>query len=172
LLRFLLCGQQRRIIRDGDWLRFTREPRTEPAKDIVHDRFCVRDLLIVREPTRLESNVTEFVDVDTSSLRAALTVADILVVPVLPATFDVWSLDPPQELIHEAREINRPLRAIVILNAADAQGRDNEEPAAIIRDKEGFDTSLIRLCGAKRFEMPRPPVFRCLRIDLQTKSHE
>jgi chromosome partitioning protein len=30
---------------------------------------------------------------DTSSLRAALTVADVLVVPVMPATFDVWSLD-------------------------------------------------------------------------------
>jgi chromosome partitioning protein len=76
---------------------------------------------------------------DTSSLRAALTVADILVVPVLPATFDVWSLDPVQELIQEAREINRSLRAIAILNAADAQGRDNEEAAAIIRDKEGFE---------------------------------
>ena len=37
-----------------------------------------------------------FIDVggrDTSSLRAALTVADVLVVPV-PATFDVCSLDP------------------------------------------------------------------------------
>ena len=36
---------------------------------------------------------------DTASLRAALTVADILVVPVLPATFDVWSLDPLSDLI-------------------------------------------------------------------------
>ena len=76
---------------------------------------------------------------DTSSLRAALTVADTLIVPVLPATFDVWSLDPVQELIQEAREINTSLRAIVILNAADAQGRDNEEAAAIIREKEEFE---------------------------------
>ena len=76
---------------------------------------------------------------DTASLRAALTVADILVVPVLPATFDVWSLDPLQELIQEAREINTELRTIVVLNAADPFGKDNEEAAAIIREKEGFD---------------------------------
>ena len=67
------------------------------------------------------------------------TVADVLVIPVLPATFDVWSLDPLQELIQEAREINSSLRSVAILNAADAQGRDNEEAAAIIREKEGFE---------------------------------
>ncbi|HTU44023.1 MAG TPA: AAA family ATPase [Bryobacteraceae bacterium] len=76
---------------------------------------------------------------DTSSLRAALRIADILIVPVLPATFDVWLLDPVQELIQEAQEINSSLRAVVILNAADAQGRDNDEAAAIIRDKDGFE---------------------------------
>jgi len=76
---------------------------------------------------------------DTSSLRAALTVADVFVVPVLPATFDVWSLDPLQELIQEAREINTELRTIVVLNAADPFGKDNDEAAAIIREKESFD---------------------------------
>jgi len=76
---------------------------------------------------------------DTASLRAALTVADVLVVPVLPATFDVWSLDPVQELIEEAREINSELYTIVVLNAADPFGKDNDEAAAIIREKRGFD---------------------------------
>ena len=76
---------------------------------------------------------------DTSSLRAALTVANVLVVPIMPATFDVWSLDPLQDLILEAREINPELRTIVILNAADPFGKDNDEAAAIIREKEGFE---------------------------------
>jgi chromosome partitioning protein len=76
---------------------------------------------------------------DTSSLRAALTIADALVVPVLPATFDVWSLDPLQELIREAREINTELRAFVLLNAADPFGKNNDEAAAIIRAKEEFE---------------------------------
>jgi len=76
---------------------------------------------------------------DSSSLRAALTVSDVLVVPVLPATFDVWSLDPLQELIQEAREINTELRTIVVLNAADPFGKDNDEAAVIIREKEYFE---------------------------------
>ena len=76
---------------------------------------------------------------DTASLRAALTVAGVLVVPVLPATFDMWSLDPLQNLILEAREINPELRTIVILNAADPFGKDNDEAAAIIREKEGLE---------------------------------
>ncbi len=76
---------------------------------------------------------------DTASLRAALTVADILIVPVLPATFDVWSLEPLDDLIQEAREINSELSVLAVLNAADAQGRDNEEAAAIVREKPGFE---------------------------------
>ena len=72
-------------------------------------------------------------------MRAALTVADVLVVPVLPATFEIWSLDPLQELVQEAREINSHLHVIAVLNAADAFGRDNEEAAAIIREKDDFE---------------------------------
>lgn len=76
---------------------------------------------------------------DTSSLRAALTVANILAVPVLPASFDVWSLEPLRDLIVEAKQINTELSVLALLNAADAQGRDNDEAAAIIREKDGFE---------------------------------
>ena len=75
---------------------------------------------------------------DTSSLRAALTVADTLVVPVLPASFDVWSLEPLQDLIIAATQINTDLSVLALLNAADAQGRDNEEAGAVIRE-HGFN---------------------------------
>jgi chromosome partitioning protein len=88
---------------------------------------------------------------DTSSLRAALTVADVVVVPVMPATFDVWSLDPLQELIQEAREINSELRTIVVLNAADPFGKDNDEAAAIIREKGEFKYFLHPIVRRKVF---------------------
>jgi chromosome partitioning protein len=97
---------------------------------------------------------------DTASLRAALTVADVLVVPVLPATFDVWSLDPLQELIQEAREINTELRTIVVLNAADPLGKDNDEAAAIICEKEGFDYFPHPIVRRKVFRNAALPVFR------------
>jgi chromosome partitioning protein len=97
---------------------------------------------------------------DTASLRAALTVADILVVPVFPATFDIWSLEQLEELIHEAWEINHGLSVIAVLNAADWQGKDNEEAGTIIREA-ALNTSSIQSCGAKRSETPRLPGSQC-----------
>ena len=70
---------------------------------------------------------------DTGSLRAALTVAHIVLIPVQPRSFDLWGVDQTTELIIEAREINELLRAVVVLNAADPQGRDNEEAAVLLR---------------------------------------
>jgi chromosome partitioning protein len=98
----------------------------------------------IRTQVRLLRSKYEYIIVDvggrdTASLRAALTVADILIVPVLPATFDVWSLEPLEDLIEEARQINSGLSVLAILNAADAKGRDNEEAAVIIREKPGFE---------------------------------
>src|SRR5919202_3535214 len=47
---------------------------------------------------------------DTGSLRAALTVAPTLLIPVQPRSFDIWALDAMAALIAEAREINPELR--------------------------------------------------------------
>ncbi|MDR3798416.1 MAG: AAA family ATPase [Terracidiphilus sp.] len=76
---------------------------------------------------------------DTGSLRAALTVADVVLVPVQPRSFDLWGVDQTAELIREAREINENLRAISVINAADAQGKDNEAAAQALREIEGIE---------------------------------
>lgn len=84
---------------------------------------------------------------DTGSLRAALTVADTLLVPVQPRSFDVWALDQVATLVAEAREINEGLRAVAILNGADSQGGDNEAALQMIGDIEGIEvlpTSIVR----------------------------
>ena len=62
---------------------------------------------------------------DTGSLRAALTVANAVLIPVQPRSFDIWAVGQIAELVREAREINDTLRALVVLNAADPQGHDN-----------------------------------------------
>src|SRR3546814_7205472 len=76
---------------------------------------------------------------DTGSLRAALTVADTLLVPVQPRSFDVWALDQVATLVAEAREINEGLRAVAILNGADPQGGDTEAALQMIGDIEGME---------------------------------
>ena len=77
----------------------------------------------------------------------ALTVADTLLVPVQPRSFDVWALDQVAALVAEAREINEGLRAVAILNGADPQGGDNEAALQMIGDIEGIEvlsTSIVR----------------------------
>ena len=84
---------------------------------------------------------------DTGSLRAALTVADTLLVPVQPRSFDVWALDQISALVAEAREINEGLRAVAVLNGAAAQGADNEAALEMIGDIDGIEvlpTSIVR----------------------------
>jgi chromosome partitioning protein len=80
---------------------------------------------------------------DTSGLRAALTVADVAVVPFQPRSFDIWTLEKVAELIAEARSINPGLRAVAILNFADPQGADNAAAAEALNG-----TNAIRFLDA------------------------
>src|SRR3546814_10283293 len=76
---------------------------------------------------------------DTGSLRAALTVADTLLVPVQPRSFDVWALDQVAALVAEARESNEGLRAVAVLHGADAHGDANAAPFAMNSPIEGIE---------------------------------
>src|SRR3954453_23371794 len=76
---------------------------------------------------------------DTGSLRAALTVANTILIPVQPRTFDLWAIDDIAALIVEAREINEQLRALAILNAADAQGSDNQSAAQTLAEARDLE---------------------------------
>jgi chromosome partitioning protein len=69
---------------------------------------------------------------DTGSLRAALTVSDLVLIPVQPRSFDLWAIDTMIDLLQEAREVNEKLRAVSVLNAGDAQGKDNESAAELL----------------------------------------
>jgi len=76
---------------------------------------------------------------DTTSQRAALTVADKLIVPFVPRSFDVWTLEKVASLVDEMRAANALLKAYVFLNRADPQGRDNDEAADLLREAVGLE---------------------------------
>lgn len=76
---------------------------------------------------------------DTTSQRAALTVADKLIVPFVPRSFDVWTLEKVANLVEEMRAANPRLQAYVFLNRADPQGRDNDEAAELLREAGGLE---------------------------------
>ena len=88
---------------------------------------------------------------DTTSQRAALTVADVLLIPFVPRSFDIWTLDKVGELVGEMRIANPALRAYVFLNRADPRGRDNNEAAAALRETDGLEFMTTPLGTRKAF---------------------
>ena len=88
---------------------------------------------------------------DTGSLRAALTVTETLVIPVQPRSFDIWAVDQMAELVAEAREINGRLHALVMLNAARRQGRDNEDAIAALKEVPGLEVLDVVIGRRKAF---------------------
>jgi chromosome partitioning protein len=71
---------------------------------------------------------------DSTALRAALILSDVLVVPFAPRSLDVWALADINNLIQEARAVRDGLRVIAMLNNADPQGHDNDDAAAAVAD--------------------------------------
>ena len=71
---------------------------------------------------------------DTTSQRAALSVADVLLVPFVPRSFDVWTLEKVSGLVGEMRAANPSLTAYAFLNRADPRGQDNDEAAEAMKD--------------------------------------
>jgi chromosome partitioning protein len=71
---------------------------------------------------------------DTTSQRAAMTVSDLYLVPFVPRSFDVWTLERVVKLIEEMRPANPALQAYAFLNRADQAGNDNVEAAEYLRD--------------------------------------
>lgn len=88
---------------------------------------------------------------DTTSQRAALTVAEVLLVPFVPRSFDVWTLEKVSELAGEMRLANPDLQAYVFINRADPAGRDNEEAAEALRDTDGLTFIATPLGTRKAF---------------------
>lgn len=74
---------------------------------------------------------------DSTALRAGLMLADRVVVPFFPRSYDVWALEDMAELVAEARAV-RDIDAVVVLNAADPAGKDNAEAVEAVEDIAGL----------------------------------
>lgn len=78
---------------------------------------------------------------DSTALRAALVLSDVLLVPFQPRSYDVWALNDIAILVDEARSVRDGLRAFAILNCADPgeSSTDNIEAAEAVADVPQFE---------------------------------
>ena len=64
---------------------------------------------------------------DSSALRAAMAVSDLVLVPFAPRSLDVWALSDMDALVAEVRLYNPSLIARAMLSCADSTGHDNRD---------------------------------------------
>ena len=75
---------------------------------------------------------------DTASLRAALTVSDIFLVPFQPKSFDIWTAKKVAQLADEATTLNPKLKTYAFINCAISRGTDNEDAKKILAHIQGM----------------------------------
>jgi chromosome partitioning protein len=71
---------------------------------------------------------------DSSALRSALSLTDVLIVPFAPRSLDVWALSDISNLIQETQDIRGEFPVYAVLNNADATGNDNTEAIEALED--------------------------------------
>jgi chromosome partitioning protein len=78
---------------------------------------------------------------DSTALRAALILSDVLLVPFAPRSYDVWALEDMAGLVDEASSVRDGLRCYAVLNQADPgdQSTDNMDAAAAVAEVAQFD---------------------------------
>jgi len=129
--------------------------RTEEMEDpgftcIRLDGKAVRDQ-VQRLEEKYDDIIIDTGGRDTNSQRAALTIADLLLVPFGPRSLDLWTLDRVEELIGNARTINPDLRAYAFINRADHQGSYNEETREVLEDSDRLEFVSQTLGNRKSF---------------------
>jgi len=69
---------------------------------------------------------------DSTTQRAALTIADVYLVPFVPRPPDLWTFDLVRELIAKAQQVNPALRAYLFVTRADSQSLKSEGSGLVL----------------------------------------
>jgi chromosome partitioning protein len=73
---------------------------------------------------------------DSTAMRAALMLADTVLIPFLPRSVDLWAMTDMAEIIGEAKSMRDGMRIFAVLNGADPRGSDNDDAAEAVSSYE------------------------------------
>ncbi|GJE78070.1 AAA family ATPase [Methylorubrum suomiense] len=90
---------------------------------------------------------------DTGALRAALMLADKVVVPFAPMSFDLWAMHDMAQVITDISAERDGLLALAVMNQAEPRERsaDNHEAQEAVRQIEAFRLLDAQLVKRKAF---------------------
>lgn len=122
----------------GDWT----DHRTGLGIDTPWTTIRLKANAVRTEVLKLSKNYDDIIidcgGRDTASLRAALTVSNIFLVPFQPKSFDIWTAAKVSQLVEEAKSINEKLITYAFINCAGSRGCDNQDAINILAKAEGL----------------------------------
>ena len=112
--------------------------RDEALENKAYTAIKLNGKAIAKELPTLASKFDDIIiDVgghDSISQRASLTVADLLLIPVFPSSFDTWVIESVNTLVSDALLVNPKLKAYCFLSRADTSGNQNDDTSEILVD--------------------------------------
>ena len=125
------------------------QPRIDSTQKILDKRILNSGVVIRNE---LQSLIPRYQDIiidaggaDNETLRAAMTLAEVFVLPLMTSAFDIWTIDVMNNLVCEARQINPNLIAKALYNKVATQ------PSTAKKEISESDEILEDFSGLKRF---------------------
>lgn len=109
---------------------------------------------VARQAEKWDTIVIDVGGFDSTSMRMALSICDLLIVPFQPRTFDTWALSQMSTLIDEIRTVRKgDFPAYAILNCADpsSTSSDNKEAIAALSEYPNLRYLDCPLCRRKAF---------------------
>jgi len=122
-----------------------------PETDLTFVTVCMAGKAIYSNLLRMKEDYDDIiVDTggrDTTSQRAAISVADVLILPFKPSSIDIWTMVPIKDILDEC--LNPRLKVYAVISQADAKGKDNEEAIGILNDFQNV-TILKTMIGNRK----------------------
>lgn len=128
--------------------RFPKAPAVHGMRNHGRVAACVRDAA-----HRYDDVVVDAGGRDSEALRSAMTVAEVMLLPLCPAQFDLWSVARMERLVDEARAFNDRLEALVVLNRASTNwaSREAEDALAFLGDTRALTLARTVLRDRKAY---------------------
>lgn len=89
---------------------------------------------LLRLSTKYDDVIIDTGGRDTTSQRAAISIAHKMIIPFVPRSFDIWTIEKVAGLVGEMQQANPSIQVFTFLNRIDARGADNKEAEDILKE--------------------------------------
>jgi chromosome partitioning protein len=154
------AGSRRVLLVDGDhqktttkWLRQRNleYPDRSPNLSFLNVTGADTRDAIAKAAPKYEDTFIDVGGMDSATQRAALSVADRLLIPVQPRSADLWALEEICTVIDAVLTINPSLKSGAFINRAFSRGGDNDEAMKLIDATDGIDLIPVKIGDRKAF---------------------